>query len=193
MLYVIFRFLLLIIYTFLFRLEARGTENIPEDGPVILASNHKSNLDPPTVGVKIRRKVHFMAKEELFKIPVFGPLIRAFGAFPVKRGGVSKDAIKSAIALVKEGKMMGIFPEGSRNNQSGMAKKGAAMIALRSGATVVPAAIVGSYKPFRKMLICYGKPIDLTAIIDESSPDVLEQVTEVIMSRIRELESSNSL
>jgi len=191
MLYVIFRFILRVIYTLLFRLEARGVENIPESGPVILASNHISNFDPPTVGVKIRRKVHFMAKEELFKVPVLGPLIRSFGAFPVKRGGVSKDAIKSAITLVKAGNMMGIFPEGSRNNQSGMAKKGAAMIAVRSGAVVVPAAIIGNYKPFRKMIICYGEPIDLTAIIDESSPDMLEQVTETIMTRIRELAASN--
>ncbi|MBD2869634.1 lysophospholipid acyltransferase family protein [Paenibacillus arenilitoris] len=187
MLYVLFRFLLRCIYTLLFRLEAIGTENIPANGPVILASNHLSNFDPPTVGVKVERKVHFMAKEELFNIPVFGSLIRAFGAFPVKRGGVSKDAIKSAIALLKEGRMMGIFPEGSRNNQSGAAKKGAAMIAVRSGAAVVPVAIVGRYKPFSKIKVCYGEPIDLTAIIEQSSPDMLDQVTDAIMARIRAL------
>ncbi|WP_054024356.1 lysophospholipid acyltransferase family protein [Bacillus sp. FJAT-28004] len=189
--YLIFRFLLRVIYTVLFRLEARGTENIPADGPVVLASNHLSNFDPPTVGVKVKRKVYFMAKEELFKVPVFGPLIRSFGAFPVKRGGVSKDAIKSAITLLKEGNVMGIFPEGSRNNQSGAAKKGAAMIAVRSGAAVVPVAIVGKYKPFSKIIVCYGKPIDLTAIIEESSPDMLEQVTDAIMARIRELAANN--
>ncbi|CAM3969190.1 1-acyl-sn-glycerol-3-phosphate acyltransferase [Paenibacillus alkaliterrae] len=191
MLYRVFRFLLRVIYTLVFRLEARGTENIPTAGPVVLASNHISNFDPPTVGVKVRRKVHFMAKEELFKIPVFGALIHSFGAFPVKRGGVSKDAIKSAIALLKEGNVMGIFPEGSRNNQSGMAKKGAAMIAVRSGAAIVPVAIVGSYRPFSKIIVCYGKPMDLTAIIEESSPDMLEQVTDAIMTRIRELNASN--
>ncbi|MEV5028424.1 lysophospholipid acyltransferase family protein [Paenibacillus sp. LPE1-1-1.1] len=191
MLYYIFRFLLRVMYTLLFRLEARGTENIPVNGPVVLASNHLSNFDPPTVGVKVKRKVYFMAKEELFKVPVFGPLIRAFGAFPVKRGGVSKDAIKSAITLLKEGNVLGIFPEGSRNNQSGAAKKGAAMIAVRSGAAVVPVAIVGKYRPFSKIVVCYGKPVDLTAIIEESSPDMLEQVTDAIMARIRELASNN--
>ncbi|WP_419873770.1 lysophospholipid acyltransferase family protein [Candidatus Pristimantibacillus sp. PTI5] len=191
MLYYIFRFLLRVMYTLLFRLEARGTENIPANGPVVLASNHLSNFDPPTVGVKVKRKVYFMAKEELFKVPVFGPLIRAFGAFPVKRGGVSKDAIKSAITLLKEGNVLGIFPEGSRNNQSGAAKKGAAMIAVRSGAAVVPVAIVGKYRPFSKIVVCYGKPVDLTAIIEESSPDMLEQVTDAIMARIRELASNN--
>jgi 1-acyl-sn-glycerol-3-phosphate acyltransferase len=189
--YVFFRFILRVLYTLLFRLEARGTENIPANGPVVLASNHLSNFDPPTVGVKVKRKVHFMAKEELFKIPVFGPLLRSFGAFPVKRGGVSKDAIKSSITMLKEGNVMGIFPEGSRNNQSGAAKKGAAMIAIRSGAVIVPVAIIGKYKPFSKIVVCYGKPIDLTAIIEESSSDMLEQVTDAIMVRIRELAASN--
>lgn len=190
MLYRFFRLILRILYALLFRLEAKGTENIPAEGAVILASNHLSNFDPPTVGVKIKRKVHFMAKEELFRIPVFGALIRAFGAFPVKRGGVSKDAIKSAISLLKSGNVMGIFPEGSRHN-TGAAKKGAAMIATRSGAAVVPVAIIGSYKLFHKVTVYYGKPIDLTAIIEQSSPDMLEQVTEEIMSHIHRLAASN--
>lgn len=191
MLYLISRFLLRVIYTCLFRLEARGVDNIPVSGPVVLASNHISNFDPPTVGVKVMRKVHFMAKEELFKVPVFGPLIRSYGAFPVKRGGVSKDAIKSAISLLKEGNVMGIFPEGSRNNQTGMAKKGAAMIAVRSGAVVVPVAIIGKYRPFSKVIVCYGEPVDLTELIEEAAPDMLEQVTDAIMTRIRELAAKN--
>ncbi|NIK77563.1 1-acyl-sn-glycerol-3-phosphate acyltransferase [Paenibacillus castaneae] len=191
MLYLISRFLLRVIYTCLFRLEARGVDNIPASGPVVLASNHISNFDPPTVGVKVMRKVHFMAKEELFKVPVFGPLIRSYGAFPVKRGGVSKDAIKSAISLLKEGNVMGIFPEGSRNNQTGMAKKGAAMIAVRSGAVVVPVAIIGKYRPFSKVIVCYGEPVDLTELIEEAAPDMLEQVTDAIMTRIRELAAKN--
>lgn len=190
MLYVFFRGLLGIIYKLIFRLEAQGLENIPDEGAVILASNHISNFDPPTVGIYVKRKVHFMAKEELFKVPVFGQLITAFGAFPVKRGGVSKDAIKSAIALLDSGKVMGIFPEGTRG-ASGAAKKGAAMIALRSDAKVVPVAIKGGYKPFRKMYVCYGEPITLSAIIDASSTDKLEQATEAIMAAIKKL-SSNS-
>lgn len=186
MLYVLFRFLLRVMYRLLFRLEARGLHHIPAEGPVILASNHISNLDPPTIGVLVPRKVNFMAKEELFKVPVFGPLIRAFGAFPVKRGGVSKEAIKSAITLLKEGNVLGIFPEGSRKTP-GAAKKGTAMIAVRSGATIVPVAIVGGYRPFRKTLVCYGEPLDLTAIINESSSDMLEQVTDAVMDRINEV------
>ncbi|MEK3881475.1 lysophospholipid acyltransferase family protein [Paenibacillus sp. PL2-23] len=191
MLYVIFRFLLRVMYTVLFRLQAVGVDNIPKEGPVILASNHISNLDPPTIGVKVPRKVYFMAKEELFKIPVFGALIRSFGAFPVKRGGVSKDAIKSGIALLKAGNVMGIFPEGSRKTP-GSAKKGTAMIAMRSGAVIVPVAIVGGYKLFRTTKAVYGKPIYLSEIIDESSPDALDQAMEVVMDRIRELSAQHS-
>ncbi|MUT65503.1 1-acyl-sn-glycerol-3-phosphate acyltransferase [Paenibacillus sp. NEAU-GSW1] len=192
MLYRICRFLLLVIYNFLFRLKAVGIENIPTDGPVVLASNHISNFDPPTVGIKLKRKVHYMAKQELFDIPVFGPLIKGLGAFPVKRGGVSKEAIRSAISLLQEGKVMGIFPEGTRHQAEGAAaKKGAAMIAIRSGATVVPVAIVGKYKPFSKMKVVYGKPVDLSAFIHDSSPDMLERVTEAIMVRIRELQQQH--
>jgi len=175
-------------------LEARGRENVPTDGPVVLASNHISLLDPPTVGIKLERKVHYMAKEELFKIPLFGPLIRGLGAFPVKRGGVSKDAIRSAINLLKEDKIMGIFPEGTRNSSEGSAaKKGAAMIAVRSGAVIVPVAVIGEYKLFRKMIVLYGKPVDISALIHDSSPDMLEQVTDAIMARIREMLQQNKL
>ncbi|WP_341278186.1 lysophospholipid acyltransferase family protein [Paenibacillus sp. FSL H8-0537] len=191
MLYLLFRFLLRVLYICLFRLEAKGLENIPADGPVILCANHVSNFDPPTVGVKVKRKVHYMAKAELFKIPVFGPLIRAFGAFPVKRGGVSKEAIKSSITLLKEGNVMGIFPEGSRRNQGGEAKKGAAMIALRSNAVVIPVAIVGNYSLFRKVTVYYGKPVDLTAFIDDSSPDKLDRLTDAIMKDVRALLAAN--
>lgn len=191
MLYVLFRFLLRVLYRLLFRLEARGLHHIPADGPVILASNHISNLDPPTIGVLVSRKVNFMAKEELFKVPVFGPLIRAFGAFPVKRGGVSKEAIKSAINMLKEGNVLGIFPEGSRKTP-GAAKKGTAMIAVRSGAVIIPVAIIGKYRIFRKTLVCYGAPVDLTSIIHESSPEMLDLVTEAVMARINELAASNS-
>lgn len=187
MVYNICRSLLRMIYSLLFRLEASGTENIPATGPVVLCANHISVFDPPTVGIKLRRKVHYMAKAELFNIPLFGPLIRAVGAFPVKRGGVSKEAIRSAISLLKDGGVMGIFPEGSRSSTAGMAKKGAAMIAMRSSATVIPVAIIGKYRIFRKMKVRYGKPIDLTAFIDDSSPDVLERVTDAIMLKIREM------
>lgn len=127
-----------------------------------------------------------MAKAELFKVPVLGWLINKLGAFPVKRGGVSKESIKTALNTLRGGHVMGIFPEGTRNSDSGVAKKGAASFALRSGAAVVPAAIVGSYKPFRRMTVIYGAPIDLSSF-DGKGSESLEEVTDVIMGRIHEM------
>lgn len=186
MLYAFARTVLRVLYRLLFRLEAVGKENVPDSGPVILASNHVSNFDPPTVGIMLARKIHFMAKVELFKVPVLGPLIKGLGAFPVNRGGVSKEAIKAAISLLEEGKTMAIFPEGSRNS-GGAGKKGMALIAHRSGAVIVPVAIVGSYKLFGKTKVVYGQPIDPKAIIDPHTDDSLGQITEAVMTRIREL------
>lgn len=193
--YTIFRAILRFIYRILFRLKAVGTENIPAEGAVIIASNHISLLDPPAVGVLIKRKVHFMAKEELFKAPVLGPLIKSFGAYPVKRGGVSIDAIKSSINILKSGKVMGVFPEGTRQKADDPdaalgAKKGTAMIALRSKAVVIPVAIVGNYKLFRRTLIVYGKPVDIQSVTVEEGQDIYVAVTEEIMKQIHKLKAS---
>ncbi|SFS59458.1 lysophospholipid acyltransferase family protein [Paenibacillus sp. 453mf] len=187
MIYSICRGLLRFIYTVLFRLEAVGRENIPREGGVVLCCNHISNYDPPTLGIKIERKVRFMAKSELFDIPVLGPVLKAVGAFPVKRGGVSKESIKTALKILRDGQVLGIFPQGSRNNDGGIGKKGAASFALRSGSAVVPAAIIGEYKLFRKMKIVYGKPVNLDEFKDDPSGDALERATEKIMSKIDEM------
>ncbi|BBI33176.1 1-acyl-sn-glycerol-3-phosphate acyltransferase [Cohnella abietis] len=187
MLYRFCRLILRITFMLLYRLEARGISNIPLEGPVILCSNHKSLQDPITLGVWVPRKVHYMAKEELFRIPLFGPLIRAVGAFPVKRGGVSKEAIRTAINLLQEGHVMGIFPEGTRNESIGMGKRGAVSMAIRSKALVVPVALVGKYRPFRKMLAVYGAPIDLGPYAEQGTSESMEAATELIMSRIREM------
>jgi len=173
-----------------YRLETSGGENIPKEGGVLLCSNHISVLDPITVGIRINRKIKFMAKAELFKVPVLGPVITKLGAFPVKRGGVSKESIKTSLTILRNGEMMGIFPEGTRHSDSGAAKKGAATFALRSGAAVVPAAIVGDYKLFRKMRVIYGAPLDLTEFKQMESGEAVEAVTENIMSRIREMQKT---
>lgn len=187
MIYRICRLLARIAYTLVYRLEARGISNIPRTGPVILCSNHKSLQDPITLGACVPRKVHYMAKAELFRIPLLGPLIRSLGAFPVKRGGVSKEAIKTAISLLQEGHAMGIFPEGTRNESLGMGKRGAVTMAIRSKSMVVPVALVGDYRPFRKMIAVYGAPIDMKPFAEEGTTESMERATELIMSRIGEM------
>jgi 1-acyl-sn-glycerol-3-phosphate acyltransferase len=186
MFYVMCRAILRFLFFALYRLEAVGKANVPETGPVVLCGNHTSLIDPPLLGAPLKRKVHFMAKEELFHVPVLGAAITRLGAFPVKRGGVSKESIRHSIRLLQEGRMMGIFPEGTRKNAGGMGKKGAAMLALKSEATVIPVAIVGHYKPFRKMTIIYGAPVDISEFADGGS-DQLEAATEKIMRTIREM------
>lgn len=185
-LYRIGRIVCNIFFTLLFRLRSVGVENIPKTGPVMLCSNHISNLDPPLLGTRVPRKVHFMAKAELFDVPILNWLIRALGAFPVKRGGVSKESIRGAIQLLKDGNVMCVFPEGTRNNLAAVGKKGAASIALKAGASVVPIAIIGRYKLFRRMTIVYGKPLDLSEF-DGGSSEQTELATERIMTAIREL------
>ncbi|MBV6714617.1 lysophospholipid acyltransferase family protein [Paenibacillus chitinolyticus] len=174
-----------VVYSLLFRIRVIGKDNIPEHGGVLLCSNHISNFDPPLVGIRLKRKVHFMAKAELFQIPVLGLIISKIGAFPVKRGGVSKETIKGTLNLLRDGNVLGIFPEGSRKNP-GVGKKGAAMFALKSGAAVVPTAIIGDYKVFGRMTVIYGEPLDLTPFSEAGSAD-LEQVTEYIMQEIQTL------
>ncbi|RUS48152.1 1-acyl-sn-glycerol-3-phosphate acyltransferase [Cohnella sp. AR92] len=190
MLYGFARSLLRVIFQAVFRFEARGVSNIPTEGAVVLCSNHMSLFDPITLGLAVPRKVHYMAKEELFRIPGFGSLIRGLGAFPVKRGGVSKEAIRTAINLLREGKVMGIFPEGTRKGERiegvGMGKRGAVSMAARAGAAVVPVALVGEYRWFRKMVTVYGAPIDLSPYLVKGEED-LDAATEVLMSRIREM------
>jgi 1-acyl-sn-glycerol-3-phosphate acyltransferase len=191
MLYRIGRAIFRFIFTFFFRLRAIGTENVPADGAVVLCGNHTSLLDPPLLGSPLKRKVHFMAKAELFDIPIFGTIISKVGAFPVKRGGVSKESIRLAIQLLRDGNMMGVFPEGTRSNAGGMGKKGAASLALKAGAAVVPVAIIGNYSLFRRMTIVYGKPIDMSAFAGGSSED-LELATETIMKEIRSIHAAYS-
>lgn len=188
--YRIFRGFFRIIFSLVFRWQVIGREHIPKEGPVILCANHISLWDPPLLGSGIERMVNFMAKEELFRIPVIGFLITKFGAFPVKRGAGERAAIRTTLKLLEEGKVLGIFPEGTRSKtgEVGEGMPGTAMFALKSQATVIPVAIIGPYRPFRPIKIVYGDPLDLTDLREaRSSADTLQQATDLIMQRIREL------
>jgi 1-acyl-sn-glycerol-3-phosphate acyltransferase len=171
----------------LYRVEVHGTENIPAEGPVLLCSNHISNLDPPVVGMMFPRPVAFMAKEELFKAPVIKHLVPHLKAFPVKRGMSDRDALRRALALLKEGEVLGLFPEGTRSKDGTLGKglAGAGFFALRSDAVVIPCAIIGPYQRFRKLKVVYGQPLDMEKYRQEKVS--AEEATEVIMSEIQKL------
>lgn len=186
MLYRFLRGVFRLMFSVMFRLKAEGRENIPKEGAVVLCANHTSNWDPPVLGSLLERKVHYMAKAELFELPVLKQVLPRIGAFPVKRGGVSKDSIRLSLQLLKNGEIIGVFPEGTRSNAGGMGKKGAASLALKSGATVIPAAIIGNYSLFRPMKVVYGPAVDINEFADAGS-EGLEQATDKIMTVIREM------
>ncbi len=123
-----------------FALHVEGAAHVPESGPVILAPNHVSYLDPVVVGVSIRRRVHFMAKKELFRNPLVGWLLRGLQAYPVTRERVDPSTLKRTLSLLAAGQVVMMFPEGTRGDGRilGPAKSGIAAIAARSGAAVVP-------------------------------------------------------
>lgn len=175
----------------LYRVEASGKENIPDNGGVLLCSNHINNLDPILVGMMVPRPVYFMAKEELFKVPVLGKLVPHLNAFPVKRGMSDREALRKGLAILKEGKVLGLFPEGTRSKTGELGKglAGAGFFALRTDVQIVPCAIIGPYKPFNKVRVVYGKPIDLTGLRENKG--TAEQATELIMSEIRKLIESS--
>jgi 1-acyl-sn-glycerol-3-phosphate acyltransferase len=185
------------IMSIFYRWQVIGAENVPAEGPVLVCSNHISNWDPIVVGSGFtHRMVHFLAKESLFKVPVLSWIVRDFGAFPIKRGAGDRGAIRAALAILSEGKAMGIFPEGTRQKTGklGEAQPGAAMFALRSGAAVVPAAIIGPYKMFtRRLVVVYGKPIDLSAYAGQKhTVETTREVSDLIMKNIADLIAEHS-
>jgi 1-acyl-sn-glycerol-3-phosphate acyltransferase len=146
---------------FMFRIEAEGMENVPEIGGVIYAANHKSCYDPIVIAATSKRPLTFMGKKELFKFKPFGYILKSLGAFPVNRGKGDVGAVKTGLAILKQEKVMMIFPEGKRVHKDEIvpAKPGVSMFATHSQVPVVPIRIDGEYKFMHKIKIIYGKPI----------------------------------
>ncbi len=135
-----------------FGLRVRGAEHVPARGPALIVSNHQSILDPPVIGGAARRQIYFLAKAELFRIPMFGSLIRALHARPVRREGSDPGALRTAAQLLGEGKALLVFPEGTRslNGRLGEGKPGVGMLAVTSGAPVVPVYVSGTLEALPK-------------------------------------------
>jgi 1-acyl-sn-glycerol-3-phosphate acyltransferase len=175
----------------IFQFKVIGRENFPSEGGVLLCTNHIHNFDPPVVGITAPRPVHFMAKDELFSVPVLGKILPRINAFPVKRGMSDREALRKGLGILKENKVLGLFPEGTRSRNGELSKglAGAGFFALRSQAHIVPCAIIGPYKPFKRLKVVYGKPI----IMEEyrSNKASAEEVTEVIMAEIQKLISQH--
>jgi 1-acyl-sn-glycerol-3-phosphate acyltransferase len=182
----------------LYRLRVRGLENVPEGG-FVLAANHTSNFDPWPLGIPFLpdRQLRFMAKAELFN-PVLAPFLRAGGAFKVRRGEGDVEAMRTAVELVREGEIMVMFPEGTRQTK-GLVKRhaarphtGAARIALTAKAPLVPAAIGGTDRLLRlgPLRVAYGPPIDLSDLDGQDIKTAAKLATERLMATIDELKAT---
>ena len=164
MFYYFCKFLVMMGFRIAFRMRYLGRENIPKDSPVIYASNHRTNADPPVVGSGARGRCVFMAKEELFQGNIlFKWLIQALGAFPVSRGKGDSGTLDTAVEKLNKGRSLTIFPEGTRSKDGKVHRghSGAAVIAVRANKPIIPVGIVfGEKLKFRTpVTVKYGKPI----------------------------------
>jgi 1-acyl-sn-glycerol-3-phosphate acyltransferase len=133
------------LFTAAYRVEITGREHVPEVGPCVLAANHVSVMDGFFLGIAVTRQVRFMAKSELYRVPVVKQILEAAGAFPVKRGADAGRAVAAGVALLERGACVGVFPEGtSLPDKKRGYKRGAARLALASGAPLVPVALIGT-------------------------------------------------
>lgn len=171
-----------------------GLENFPSDGPVIVACNHISMWDPIIVGCSMPRQVYFMAKEELMKLPVVGQILRAVGAFPVKRGQGDIGAFRRSIGLLKEGKVLGIFPEGTRSKSGQIqeAMAGIALIVDKSHAPILPVKVYGAKglltQKRGKIGIIIGKPLYADQLtMPEKTENRREWLANKIMDVVNEM------
>ncbi len=180
-------------YHLLFRIEIEGLENIPPNKSFLVVPNHLSNFDPPLIAAFLPvDSMAYMAKESLFKIPVLNSIIKAFGAFPVKRSGNDIAAVKLAIKILKEGKALTMFPEGKRVRTPGIlgeGKQGAAMIAAKAGVGFLPVGIQADYKFRSRVKLVVGEYIDFSEYFDKKlNSESLQKVTnELLMPKIAEL------
>lgn len=174
-----------------YKVSIEGLENIPENGPLIVCSNHISLLDMFLFGpLMLPLRINFMAKQELFKIPLLSGILKALNAYPVNRGHGDLNSAKTTLRLLKEGKAVGIFPEGTRRNKNKNKEKikpkyGAILFALDSGAPILPVGIFGDYKLFSKIKVVYGKPYYLPYKKEEKmAKQVMQQMAEQLMEKI---------
>ncbi|MBV8499472.1 MAG: 1-acyl-sn-glycerol-3-phosphate acyltransferase [Candidatus Eremiobacteraeota bacterium] len=169
--------------------RVRGAENVPSAGPLIVACNHVSYLDPAAMGCFCPRRISYMAKKELFEIPLLGALIRALGAYAVDRRGSATSAIKRSLEVLQSGGAVGIFPEGTRNRSGDVeAQTGVALLASLAGAPVVPASIRGTEKALRlgRIDVAFGAPLE-PPTGRKATRDDLAKFTLAIMNAIRAL------
>lgn len=197
-LYALLRAVLSLLFRTVFRCQVEGQDNIPRQGGVIIAANHVSNFDPPFAATFVPRHVCFMAKEELFKVPLLGQAIKMLRAFPVKRGASDRSAIRTALTILKDGHCLGLFPEGTRSRDGKMKRPeaGLALIAAKANVPVIPTAVIGTGRILSggcflpKLTVKYGKPIYFQA--ETADKAAFQAFSEKIMEEIQKMMPNES-
>ena len=182
-------------FMFLYQLKFVDVENEPSEGPLLVCSNHISAVDPFLISAATKTQISYMAKKELFSIPIIRGIIKSAGSFPVDRNGTDVGAVKRAIAILKNGGRVGIFPQGTRhpgeNPRDTEVKNGAAMIATRAGVDVLPVFIHrknNTPRLFRKTTVIIGKPIKLSELgYDPEKSGEYARISELIFNEICKL------
>ncbi len=191
--FVIGRILAIPLFKLLFHYRVKGKENLPKDGAFIVCPNHLSNADPMLVSVTQKRQIYYMAKAELFKNPFASAVIRELGAFPVDRGAGDGKAINTAEEVVKDGRLLGIFIEGTRSKTGEFLrpKSGAAVVAFQTKTPVIPVCVTPKNKKiklFQRVTISWGKPLSLEELgLISGSPAELRNASRRIMDEIKKL------
>ena len=173
--YPVSKFLLRIVLRLFADWTVEGIENVPPMGPLMVVANHQSNIDPPLLSVSIPRRLHFLAKDEIFKGPILSAFLRNYGAFPLARSGKELRALHWAIGQLKQDKVITLFPEGTRHphGMKRAASAGVASIALHSQTPILPVAITGTERlgsvlrvafPTGKLKVIIGQPFSLPVI-----------------------------
>jgi len=191
MIYKIGRFLTYLLSLLLFRITITGKENIPERGGALICPNHISNIDPVVISFTTPREIHYMAKAELFKNPLLNWFFKKVNAFPVNREKVGVETIKTSLKILKEEKILGIFPEGHRVNPEDRIQpaSGFVVFAIKTKSPIIPVRIRGKYRFRSKIEIIIGKPVYLEEYYGKKlSDEQTRQLSEKIMDTVYGLE-----
>jgi 1-acyl-sn-glycerol-3-phosphate acyltransferase len=195
-----------VVFAVYFRWRVFNPERVPLTGPVILAPNHASYIDPPLVGAGVRRQISFLARDSVFRVPVLSAILRSWEVVPVDRDGGTGRGLKEILSRLEQGGAVIVFPEGTRSRHGGLnpGRSGIGLTVIKSGAPVVPARVFGTHEAFgphrrlprpRPVAVKYGKPLTFDALRAEAAAsskprvkEIYQQVADQIMSEIARLE-----
>jgi 1-acyl-sn-glycerol-3-phosphate acyltransferase len=199
----------LVLFKTCFRCRYHHPENVPAEGPAIIASNHASFIDPPLIGAGVNRMVNYLARNTLFHAPVVGTLLRSWKVVPVDREGGGGAGLKAILDRLLNGGAILLFPEGTRSSDGKLrlAKSGIGLTVIKSTAPVVPVRVFGTFEAYgrhmkvprlRRLAVTYGRPIEFKALREEartcSKPrlkEIYQQVADEIMVAIAKLEPTD--